>query len=315
MIGAWTGLIPAIPHGDGPPSPITTSRPNWNGEPWSANVSVVPLDHQVSRRALRDHTRRTVELIAAIDDPDRRVDGLDWSLRETATHLLIAVRGCTDSVRGDAARWRSHIPDTQVYRDRMTAVAASTLAAEPKRDPVALAGLLGEAVDEFLAASEGFRPNARITTPWYGDDLALPLNALTCLLLGEQVIHGYDLARTMRRRWIIERADALLALHGPMVMLPIAIDRAAAAGVRVVYAVHVRGAAPFVVRIHDGSATVEPLDGQSIDCHLGALDPAAFLLLGYGRVSQWSVIGRGRLFTWGRKPWLALRFKQLFFDP
>jgi hypothetical protein len=44
-------------------------------------------------------------------------------------------------------------------------------------------------------------------------------------------------------------------------------------------------------------------------------DPAAFLLVGSGLRSQWGQIARGKLLTWGRKPWLALRFVSLFSPP
>jgi hypothetical protein len=31
--------------------------------------------------------------------------------------------------------------------------------------------------------------------------------------------------------------------------------------------------------------------------------------------SQWGLIARGKLVAWGRKPWLALRFKSFFPNP
>jgi hypothetical protein len=69
-----------------------------------------------------------------------------------------------------------------------------------------------------------------------------------------------------------------------------------------------------VVRFNDGVAAVEPARGQTIDCHLSA-DPVDLMLVVYGRISQWGPIARGRLLAWGRKPWLGLRFKNLFFNP
>ena len=44
-------------------------------------------------------------------------------------------------------------------------------------------------------------------------------------------------------------------------------------------------------------------------------DPVAFLLLGYGRISQWSPILRGKLRAGGRKPWLAMKFATLLASP
>ncbi len=46
-----------------------------------------------------------------------------------------------------------------------------------------------------------------------------------------------------------------------------------------------------------------------------SFDPVAFLLVGYGRISPWSAIVRGRALAYGRRPWLGFRFKELFHDP
>jgi hypothetical protein len=45
------------------------------------------------------------------------------------------------------------------------------------------------------------------------------------------------------------------------------------------------------------------------------LDPVAFLLVGYGRISPWAAVVRGGGMAYGRRPWLGVRFKDLLFDP
>ena len=40
-----------------------------------------------------------------------------------------------------------------------------------------------------------------------------------------------------------------------------------------------------------------------------------FLLVVYGRRSQWPGILRGQLRAWGRRPWLGPRFQRLFVRP
>jgi hypothetical protein len=44
-------------------------------------------------------------------------------------------------------------------------------------------------------------------------------------------------------------------------------------------------------------------------------DPVAFLLVGYGRISQWGPILRRQIVAGGRRPWKALRFAMLLTDP
>jgi hypothetical protein len=45
------------------------------------------------------------------------------------------------------------------------------------------------------------------------------------------------------------------------------------------------------------------------------VDPVGFLLVAYGRSSQWSEIARGRIVAWGRKPWVALKLASYLVTP
>jgi putative sterol carrier protein len=74
-----------------------------------------------------------------------------------------------------------------------------------------------------------------------------------------------------------------------------------------------RGGRRFRIAVADGAATVTAADERA-DCVITA-DPVAFLLLGYGRITQWPQIARGRLRAGGRKPWLAMRFASLLVSP
>lgn len=80
------------------------------------------------------------------------------------------------------------------------------------------------------------------------------------------------------------------------------------------YEVRLRGGGPrFVVRVADGAAEVRAAGGP-IDCVISA-DPATFLLVGYGRMPHRRALLRGGMLAGGRRPWLGLRFKDLFFNP
>jgi hypothetical protein len=84
-------------------------------------------------------------------------------------------------------------------------------------------------------------------------------------------------------------------------------------GLRVSYELRMRGGRRFRLAFADGAATVTAA-GERADCVITA-DPVAFLLLGFGRITQWPLIFRGRLRAGGRKPWLALRFGSLLVTP
>ena len=54
--------------------------------------------------------------------------------------------------------------------------------------------------------------------------------------------------------------------------------------------------------------------GGPVDWVISA-DPVTYLLFVYGRMSQYRALLRGGILAWGRRPWLGLRFKNLFFNP
>lgn len=79
------------------------------------------------------------------------------------------------------------------------------------------------------------------------------------------------------------------------------------------YLIAVRGGPRWAVRFRDGTASIEQPQGR-IDCRL-SVDPVAFLLVAYGRVSQWGPITRGQLLAWGRRPWLGFKFYEFAAHP
>lgn len=266
------------------------------------------------RGALTGAADRAAALIASIDAPSRTAGCLTWSLAETAAHMVVGLRGYADAVRGSLDAWQDHIPDSAVFSERLAGMTASSLGAVPERDPATLARLLREAADGYLAATAGLSAGMPIDTPWYGDGASLRLGEATALLLGELLIHGHDLATTLGRPWPISRAEGLMVAEAGKAMLPRAVRPDTTRDVDLTYAVHLRGGEGFTVRVVRGTAVIEPLGGRRADCHL-SFDPVAFMLVGYGRISPWAAIVRGRALAYGRRPWLGTRFKTLFVNP
>jgi hypothetical protein len=73
----------------------------------------------------------------------------------------------------------------------------------------------------------------------------------------------------------------------------------------------VRGGRSAHLRVKDSKLTIDGAPQGSVDCHISA-DPVDYLLVGYGRKSQWGPMLTGKLVAWGRKPWLGLKFARLF---
>ena len=158
-------------------------------------------------------------------------------------------------------------------------------------------------------------PEMECKTPWYGPGQTLTPDCLTALALSELTVHGHDIATGTGRPWPIsaEHAKLILGTVCPK-MWPLVVRPEAGRRARVTYELRLRGNGPrYVVRVADGTAEVRAAGGP-VDCVISA-DPVTFLLVGYGRMPLGRALLRGGMLAWGRRPWLGLRFKDLFFNP
>jgi hypothetical protein len=271
-------------------------------------------DHAATRAALAGSAARIAALVASQTDGTRRLLRSEWTVADVAAHLVIGFRGYTDAALGRAEHWQAHIIEGAAFPDRVRAFNQRSLAEAARLDPGAGAVAIVEAARGFLEETGGLDPAAPVAMPWYGDAASVSVAAATSLLLGEQLMHGRDLARTVGRPWPITRPDALLVLEAFRAMVSIALNPATAGDLTAAYELRVKPGARFVVRVTGGRATVEESAGQAVDCRVAA-DPVALLLVGYGRMTQWQAIARGQLVAWGRRPWLGSRFAGLFYAP
>jgi uncharacterized protein (TIGR03083 family) len=272
---------------------------------------------RTARVALASAADRSAALIRSVGDMDLRLPDSEWTVGDTAAHLIFALRGFTASAAENDAEWldvAERLPPTSATFERVAAVNRVLIAAEPERSPDAAAKAIINGVDAFLTVTATLAPSQVIRTPWYGEAESLAVADATALLLGEQVLHGYDIARAAGRKWPIAKSDAHLIAQAVQTMMPKMAKPEALGNLVATYRFHLGGEGGFVVRCARGTITVEPTGSQRIDCHVAA-DPASFLLLGYGRTNQWRPIARGKMITLGRKPWLAFRFAGFLTHP
>lgn len=260
--------------------------------------------------ALRAAASRTAALLRNVPDPNATVPGLDWNVAETAAHLVAELQIYAGIVRGIVdSRDNIAVADGVAAAARRTAANAAHLQNFAERDVSRLADMLVPAVDAFLEATSARNADERIRTP---AGRAMTLSTLTTLLLSDQLIHALDIARGARVTWAISKEDALQVIGGVMSIVPDYIDRDRAAGLRAAYELRFRGGPRYRLLVDDGTAIITPAGGP-VDCWISA-DPAVFLLVGYGRLSQWKEILRGRMMVGGLKPWLGLGFGRLLID-
>ena len=266
--------------------------------------------HAAARSALRAAVTRSASLWRDIPDPHARIPGLTWTAAEAAAHVVGELRDYTDALtgRGETAGAGGA---TNVSPSRGSAVAnAQQLAAIPERNMARLAVLLQEQVERYLAAATRADENADIVT---ANGLVMTPPVMTGLLLGEQLLHGLDIARAARQPWHISPSDALLVIPAVMTVAPRYLRRSVSDDLDVSFELRMRGGPRYRLAVSNGAAEMTAA-GDKADCVITA-DPVAFLQLGYGRITQWRAIIGGKMFASGRKPWLAAKFATLLASP
>jgi hypothetical protein len=220
---------------------------------------------------------------------------------------------------GDALAGRL-LPPAELRPAAVATVTDAELAADPERDPVALADRVEAQLADFLAATE--RPVIETVT-WLGG-VRLPASAVMCHLLEELLVHGFDIARAGGQPWPIDPAHAALAIVGAAAPIVTAAGPTAfvnprhADGFQARFDIRLRGHARFAVAFDDDGLTidVEPQSngGGPVDAHVSA-DPAAMLLLMLNRVKPAPLALRGKVIVWGRRPWQVARMVSAMLPP
>jgi putative sterol carrier protein len=266
-----------------------------------------------ARAALAEAVARTAQLWRGIADSAVPVPGLTWTAGQTAAHMVADMREYTEAltryVNGDDAA--INIPDGSPARAR-TAVNDQHLINVSERDQHRLADMLEEAATRYLAVASAIDTAERVEI-LTADGLVLEPAVMTCLLLGEQLVHGLDIARAAHRSWSIGREDALLVIPAVLSLAPKYLRPSRTKNLNISFELRIRGARRYRMAITDGAGAVT-VAGERADCVITA-DPVAFLLVGGGRVRQLPVLLRGKLRAGGRKPWLAAKFGTLLAAP
>lgn len=269
------------------------------------------IDIAATEAALRAAQRRATDLLSRVRSPDARAGRLEWTVAETSAHMVASVRLLTDIITGerDADAYLAAAAGARTPGQRNAVGNSMTLNEITERDPSRLATMLGDSVERFISAAKHADPGARFTTE-AGVTMTAPI--MLAAELGELLVHGFDVARGAALPWSVPRSEALLVIAGVLAVMPEYVDRQASAGKHISYELRFRGGPRYRVAIDDGSAEVSDA-GQAVDCWISA-DPTAFLLVGYGRLGQWSQALRGRIIAGGRKPWLGLQFAGFLTD-
>ena len=257
-------------------------------------MSVVPLDWEAVRATCQRSSTRFAELLRSAPDPHAPVPGLGWTVAELAAHVVSLTARYEPFLKGQGDAFYATMPEMNAQElDAFSRLSLDELAAYLERGTSLLLSLCtsGEASARFF-------------------DLESDCASAIALYVEELLVHGLDLARAVGSPWPIAHAEAVMAIAGLLVPLQKFIDPEATRGFRATYELRLRGGPTVSMAINDGEATISAGRTRNADCRISA-DPLAFLLTGNNRQAQWKTLLTGKMFAFGRKPWLALRFKRM----
>ncbi len=268
------------------------------------------VDWAAARRAVADAGPRLTAMLRAARKPDANAMG-EWDVTQLAAHISHAMDAVTAMSRGGG----NMLDDIS----GLPTLSGVMVAGEGRRPLGELADRIDASVAGFVAAMEAAAVTGDTSHSWIVQGTEMPLSVLTCHMLNELTIHGRDIAVAEGVPWPIDRGHACLILHGfvfpslhtlgrDMVVQEVAGRK------RARFDVHLRGDGHACLVFHDGDFSVEATPQGKVDCKL-SVDPEAFLLVSWGRISQWSAIPKGQLLSSGRKPWLGLQMRSWLRNP
>ncbi len=266
------------------------------------------VDWAAARAAVAEAAPRLTAMLRSLERSDAPALG-DWDVGQVAAHISHGMDTITAMSNGGGN-----------ILEEISGLATLTkvmVEGEGRRPPAELADRIDASVAAFLAAMEAAGDDGSVA--WFTQGSDLPLSALTCHMLNELTVHGYDIARGAGRPWPIDRDHASLIVMGFVLPALHTLGRSMvvqekAANVRARLEVRLRGDGRAWLRFHDGDFSVEGTPEGPVDCRL-SVDPAAFVLVAWGRINQWQAIPRGQLLAWGRKPWLGLQLRAWLRNP
>ena len=258
-----------------------------------------------ARAGLTIMYERVARLIEEQDDLSMVIPGFEWTVREMAVHLAGGARRYAALARGEY-----DLSALVIDKQLLDARARSLNADNPETDPKKLAEQIREGFEHFMAVTADI---AAVTQVPYYAGLCPNVAEVASVLLGEPILHGYDVALALGTPWPIDpECSALVMGAFRRIGYSAIFQPAMADGLDATYRVAIAGTESFSVRI--AGCTYKEVADSSPECVI-ATDPVTAHLVISKRISQWPAIALGRLTYSGERPEIGPRFFDLFMFP
>jgi uncharacterized protein (TIGR03083 family) len=275
----------------------------------SAPETISTVDWAAARQAVASAGPRLTAMLRAATRTDPAALG-DWDVTELAAHISHGMDTITAMSKGGG----NLVEDVS----GLATLTKVMVAGEGRRPLAELADRIDASVAAFLADLETAAAAGEDTShSWFVQGTEVRLSFLTCHMLNELTVHGYDIAQALGVPWPIDRGHASLIMQGFVLPSLHVLGRSMvvhekAGNAR--FEVRLRGDGRVWMVFTDGNFSVETSRQGKVDCYL-SVDPEAFLLVAWGRISQWPAIAKGQLLAWGRKPWLGMQLRAWLRNP
>lgn len=261
---------------------------------------------------LLSHTRQCIgtatgliaDLVASSSDLTILAPDSPWTVRERCAHLIVAGGFLTDIAQGVPSPLESL--DPAYYKPEMARWNGDIA----ETDPVKLSRLLVDAIEGFLDVTSDVSGDAPV---FFHGGFPRTVAGVAGILLGEEVLHGYDIATALGRPWSVDRVAAQLVLAAYAPGFGFVAHPPRAWGLRLDVDIEPRGVGEVTVHFIDGVRCLGE-SGRPVDCTISA-DPVAFFMTGAGRLRPYHAIALGLMDFGGDRPELALSFPDLFLYP
>jgi uncharacterized protein (TIGR03083 family) len=157
--------------------------------------------------ALRLASGEVLAFLRSDPDVQALTPGGEWTVRDTAVHLICGTRAYTTLVNGQPSRFQSPMD--------FSVVNTAFFLAMDEDQPTALADLMERAVATFLDI--GTRRGGDCPVQYMG--LSMTVNIMTAGQCSEYLLHGFDMAQAVGRKWSCPEsaADKTFAMTGPFI--------------------------------------------------------------------------------------------------
>jgi uncharacterized protein (TIGR03083 family) len=231
--------------------------------------------------------------------------GTTWSARDVVAHILTVTERYTNrdikSTEGLGATPR----EVDVINDRELRAL----------DGVELEELIGRLEAQMVRVKSAFAPatlDLHVRFPFHGGVTIDAAGGLSNIV-GEFLVHGYDLAAAAGRRWEIAPRDALLIINGVVQLLPAYAEPSARGHLDLMW--RLPGATDWMMAFDNGKAVSRPADvGERADVVMTA-PPTTLLLFLYQRLSPLAAMRGGLRPAGGKRPWRVAKLQKFLQQP